>query len=714
MNILKKTTGLALAVMITVCGCQNTDISGEPAEVSGGEADMKDYKDIYADFSGEPYIVRTMLREYTAVNPDSRIGVYGRYTELTVEGQAPETFRNAVTASNQRAEESVRIRADQILAEKKPDSSKTEGYQFVTCGYIANVTRADHTAFSFLETEFEKETPWNMTGITYRFRGLTYDTESGKEILLSDLAGDEAAVSGMLQKSLSSKYGIEGLAAAGSGDYAWTSDVLGIRFYFNSDAVSEKKRREKGDYSDRAVTVSYSYDALPGEKAKTLSDVPESYIAMIDRGAVYDLPHGDMSVKLDEKDGSHTIRIMKGNKEEEELEIEYGDDLSDYYIIRAEGGFYLFRGRIGYQEGFFYDFSRPDGGFGRFAYNPSQYFDSFLREIQLAVPYNPYCVHMAEVRRSFGEKSYDKSSFIPHGHYSFPSDPSSRYKRFFLRDRNLQIDSYNTACRLLEDLAVTETDTEGNALGKITVPAGKSLIFEGVIGEAARYDDPPKRNNTRTFLYECRLADGRHISFESPYDSTIYTEKGYMNRFTEPVSLWEAQSENESPVEPEKAFTVRIGEKDYPLIPDYSLHGHSGEEIDFGDDIWWLVEGYPGTYVSTDEDMKDMQDSYYTQEALSHPDERAELVIGENGEAVFDCFGEIYRGSLPEKRFYKTDVEIFMESKTQRRTFRIILREGKDHSKPSRIEFYSEGLPATNEPSKVPPLTVYLTRTRGE
>ena len=714
MNILKKTAGLALAVMIAACGCQNTDTSGEPAEVSGGETDMKDYKNIYEDFSGEPYIVRTTLREYTAVNPDTRVGVYGRYTELTVEGNAPETFRNAVTASNQRAEESVRTRADQIIAEKKPDSSKTEGYQFVTCGYIANVTRADHTAFSILETEFEKETPWNMTGITYRFRGLTYDTESGEEIRLADMAGDEASVSGMLEDSLSAKYGIEGLAAAGAGDYAWTADVLGIRFYFNSDAVSEKKRREKGDYSDRAVTVSYTYDALSGEKAEALSEAPESYIAMIDRGAVYDLPHGDMSVMLGEKDGSHTIRIMKDNKEEEELEIEYGDDISDYYIIRAEGKFYLFRGRIGYQEGFFYDFSRPDGGFGRFAYNPSQYFDSFLREIQLAVPYNPYCVHMAEVRRSFGEKSYDKSSFIPHGHYSFPSDPSSRYKRFFLRDRNLQIDSYNTACRLLEDLEVTETDTEGNALGKITVPAGKSLIFEGVIGEAARYDDPPKRNNTRTFLYECRLADGRHICFESPYDSTIYTEKGYMNRFTEPVSLWEAQSENESPVEPEKAFTVRIGEKDYPLIPDYSLHGHSGEEIDFGDDIWWQVEGYPGKYVSTDEDMKDMQDSYYTQEALSHPDERAELVIGENGEAVFDCFGEIYRGSLPEKRFYKTDVEIFMESKTQRRTFRIILREGKDHAKPSRIEFFSEGLPATNEPSKVPPLTVYLTRTEGE
>ena len=51
-----------------------------------------------------------------------------------------------------------------------------------------------------------------------------------------------------------------------------------------------------------------------------------------------------------------------------------------------------------------------------------------------------------------------------------------------------------------------------------------------------------------------------------------------------------------------------------------------------------------------------------------------------------------------------------MESETERRTFQIILREGKSHSVPTKIEFYSEGLPATNEPSKVPPISVYMTR----
>ena len=105
-----------------------------------------------------------------------------------------------------------------------------------------------------------------------------------------------------------------------------------------------------------------------------------------------------------------------------------------------------------------------------------------------------------------------------------------------------------------------------------------------------------------------------------------------------------------------------------------------------------------------------MKNSYFTQDALSHPDDRAKLVIQENGDVEFNCFGNIFKGTLPEKRYYKENVYISMESKTESRSFRIILREGTIHSVPTKIEFYSEGLPATNEPSKVPPLSVYMTR----
>ena len=703
---------LFLAAVTALFGCQKTEnptgtSGGQAVSFGGGVSEQMQQNAAYADYDGEPYAVRTILREYTVVDAASKTGAYGRYTELIVEGNAPETFRNAVAECNRRAEESVRSRTDRFSPEQVSSGSNSDGYRYVTYGYIAAVTRADHTAYSFLETEFESSGK-NSSDVTYRFSGAAYDTASGEEISLADLVGDEETCSERLREALSERYGIEDLASTVPGDYAWAADALGVRFYFHADAVSAEKQRELKNYSARAVTVGIPYTGLPGEKAAALSSAPESYIAMPDPGTEYDLPYGDMEILWTEQEGTPVIRIQKDSGEESELEIEYGDSQSDYYIIRAEEGFYLFRERIGREEGFFYNFSKPDGGFGRFAYNTAQYFDSFLREIQLAVPYNPYCVHMAEVRRSFGEKSYDSASFVPHGHYKFPSDPGSSYKRFFLTDGSLQMDTYNTACRLLEDFTATQIDAEGKEAGEITVPAGKTLFFETVTGEAPRYDDPPKRSYHRSFYYDCRLTDGTKIRFASNTESTVSAEAGFLNRFTEPITLGEAQFESgAAPAEP---FTVQIAGKDYPLISDYSRPNHTGEEIDFGEDVWWLVEGYPGRYSSTDEDKKDMEDGWFTQDALAHPEESAELTISEDGKAVFDFFGEVFEGWLPKKRYYKSNVEVFMTSDRETRTFMIILREGEKHTAPTRIEFYSEGLPATNEPSKVPSISVYMTR----
>ena len=701
---------LCFAPAAVLCGCQDTPGEVPAAPSSGGSAVQADPEMYYADYDMQPYAVRTVLKEYAFADPDTKTGFYGRYTELKTEGKVPDTFREAAEEYSRRAEEAVMARANQFKEEDMTPAGETDTYQYVTYGYILTVTRADETAFSILETEFEKGIGQADSDITYRFRGTTFDTKTGEEIKLTDLTGDEMSLAGTLKEQLYAKYGIGDLASADPSDYAWISDALGIRFYFNSDAVSAEKRRETGDYTARAVCTGIAYNDLPGDRAKMLSAVPEAYIAMIERETVYGLPHGDMSIRLTEQDGSAVIRIMKENGESSELSIEYADDLSDFYIIRAQDGFYLFRERIGYQEGFFYDFSRPDGGFGRFAYNTSQYFDSFLREIQAALPYNPYCVHMAEVRRSFGSSVYDEASFIPHGHYTFPNDPKARYKRFRLIDGSLQIDPYNTVCRLLEDLTAVKLDSDGKEAGEITVPAGKTLLFESCKGEASRYDDPPNRSMAHTYSYDCLLTDGTRIRFESSTESTVSVHGAFLNRFTEPVSLGERMLE-EKP-ETEEAFTVRIGGKDYPLIPDYSLTGHTGEQIDFGDDTWWLAEGYPGRYVCTEADLEEMKDEYFTEEAFAHPGGKAELVISEDGSAVFDCFGTVFKGNLPEKRYYKTDVTVFMESDTQRRSFRIILREGEDHSQPVKIKFYSGGEPATNEPSKVPPLMICLTRVR--
>ena len=92
--------------------------------------------------------------------------------------------------------------------------------------------------------------------------------------------------------------------------------------------------------------------------------------------------------------------------------------------------------------------------------------------------------------------------------------------------------------------------------------------------------------------------------------------------------------------------------------------------------------------------------------------EKAELVISDDGKVSFAYFDKIYEGHLSEKRLYGKDVYVTLISGYEQRSFEIRLRKGRVHDAPTRIEFYSEGLPATNQPSRVPPLSVYLTKSK--
>lgn len=698
------------AVSVTMlCGCRKTEDQENRETETEMLISIFNKPEKSEEHSKRPYEVITVLREDSAIDQEKGTGVYVRYTELIPEENAPESLKKAVDECNRWAEDAALGKLAAVPSGGKNDHSDDEDkVSFETYAWIAAVTRADSTAFSILKTEYSEGLPdmWKGPEVSYHFSALTCDTLSGEEIELSELTDTGDTLNEKLREALKVQYGTDDFADVRPGNYAWTADALGIRFYFCSDCISEEKRRENGDHTGYAVTAAFPYDTLTGEKAKALSKVPESYIAQMDLDTLYDLPHGKLSVMLTKEDDNTVIRMIPDKGKESSLIIEYADAQSDFYIIRSKDAFYLFRERIGYQEGFFYDFARPDGGYGRFAYNTCQYFDSFLREIGLALPYNPGCVHMCEVRRSFGENSYDSSSFVPNGHYSFPDDTGVKYQSFVLEDGVLQIDSGNTACRLLEDRVFTELDEEGKETGETEVKAGCSLVLEAARGEAKRYQVPAKRNSNITYTYDCRTADGRKIRITSDLDSVIAVNGEYMNRFTGPVSLAEAKSTIE-PKAPE-AFTVRIGNKDYPVIPDYSKMNHVGEEIDFGGDIWWNVEGYSGHYEMTDEDIADMRKDVVLNSWV--PDGPVTLDIGTDGKVSFDYAGRLYEGTLPEKRYYGTDAYVPVSSQSEHRSFEIIFRKGRIHEAPTRIEFYSEGLPATNVPSGVPPLTVYLTK----
>ncbi|RRD94649.1 hypothetical protein EII17_06990 [Clostridiales bacterium COT073_COT-073] len=730
----KRKTGLEWVALILLCvflcGCQ--DNGGKTSDINIGESDINigenemgetemDVVNVIKTKTEKPYIVTTELKESSAVNPDTGTGIYVRYTVLSVEGDAPETFKNAITACNRRAEEAAEKRMLSISSQLSAAvlQEKTKNYRFDTYAYIVAVARADSTAFSILETEYEAVfgDDWYDKKVVYKLGGKTFDTTSGKEISLSELVTDEKMIGERLKKALQTQYGISDLASIEPSDYAWTADALGIRFYFNSDTAAKKKHEEMGDYSNKVITVAFPYDSLDGLVAATLAKVPEDYIARLDRETIYKLPHGNLSVMLTKNDKDIFIRMIPDKEEESRLLIEYADEKSDFYIIRSLGGLYLFREFIPYEQGFFYDFSNPDGGFGRFKHWNSQYFDSFMSEIGLALPYNPFCVHMSEIRRGerspYGEESWDEeesqddSFFIPGGHYYFPDKTEGRYKHFVLIDGVLQIDTRNTAYRLLEDMVVMEIDEQGKELGNITIKAGSAIVFESAVGESEKYQSSPRRWDLGySYLYDCRLADGRRVRITSEYESEVFVNGAYLNRFTKPVSLAEARLDIIPPKE--EVFTIRIGNKDYPVIPDYSKADHYGEEIDFGDDIWWQAEEYVGQYEISDEDLVEMKNTSNFNQQIEKKD--ALLRISEDGKVRFEYCGKVYEGELPKERYYGVNVTIELRSGYESRSFEIILRDTAVHDVPSKIKFYSEGMPATNKPSEQLSFSVYLTK----
>jgi hypothetical protein len=255
-------------------------------------------------------------------------------------------------------------------------------------------------------------------------------------------------------------------------------------------------------------------------------------------------------------------------------------------------------------------------------------------------------------------------------------------------------------------------------------------------------------SGARDYFYDCGLSDGRKVRLSIRSENNFFVDGMYMDRIGEPVTLGAAQYEAGFGKLPDHYVT--IAGKEYPLIQDLSLMTNSGEEIDFGGDVWWIVENYVGTYIQPEESGQNpaagagsdaygddgadiMEDGGPAESGLpedAEPDTAvdggtditgiwdpagsggAKLVISESGDVRFEYDRRVYTGKLPEKRFYREDVVLYMESNTERRSFRIIVMDHLPAHDPSftGIRFYSAGEPATNEPSHVPPIDVKLVR----
>ena len=178
MNRMNKMILICTAVLAAVF------LAGFDRELSAAAAPPQRKK--VSDNKVEVYPVKTVLRELFSVDPEKRIGVYGRYTELTAEDDVPEALSRIIAEVNARAKETVEAEAERFLAEnryrkRKAGSGAEDHFRYHNVSCIVNVTRADSVLFSILEAEMisgigEKEgnRVWNMATMTTRSPGSSF------------------------------------------------------------------------------------------------------------------------------------------------------------------------------------------------------------------------------------------------------------------------------------------------------------------------------------------------------------------------------------------------------------------------------------------------------------------------------------------------------------------------------------------------------------
>ena len=711
----------------------------------------------------KPFEVRHTLKEYVVADPEKGVGGYGRYTEIEIREDWPETLKSAAHEANERAKESVHTRVDAFIRDnphpvKEAGGTVTEPYEYADFSYIVTVTRADDVLCSILETDIENHIPdrdplgTNWEGV-YRhciFHAASFDTGSGEALKLSDITGEGTDLSAALKEALAQKYGVSGFAKTEAENYAWTADYLGVRFYFDPETVDPEKWGEVNSRfsqsRERSVHVSLPYSMFSGAYAKKAAETPEAFIAQIDRGNRYALPYDERTVEILTREGHEypfAVEITKANGDISTWSLESAEVTDDYFLFRSGGAYYLVRQstELNNSETWCYNFASPDGGYGRFENQRIQSFDSFLGQCQMALPFSPACAHMCERLRRFGRDKFERISGRPHGYYAFrPENGRGRlWLHFALTDDALSFDTGVSALRLTTEISAVAIDDAGNETGEVSLQPGEILMPETVHSEdnmyfGMSYEYPYAG---QYIAYDCGTASGQRVRLNTRIADNPSYEGMYLCRITESVTKGETGFDRFA-YEPQTAY-IQVGNRTFPLIPNYGEASYYGEVIDFGDEDWWVVEGYVGAYTMTEEDF---EDSYGVSSAA-----KVNLVIGEDGSVVLDIDEEHYEGKLPEDGIYSLVTDLKMEGPRRNDTMHLEreetepdydiffgweemteeevealweewsamyeLKEGViDAIRPfQRVRISFEGVPATNRPSDENPITVWLTRT---
>ena len=160
------------------------------------------------------------------------------------------------------------------------NGNKTD-WLFLESEVIDFVQRADSTLFSCMEEDYIFA---GGAHPNYFYKGLNFDTQTGDELILTDVIADIEPLTEILTDKLCEKYedrdldrnSIENnIAAFEVGDFQWTMDYQGVTFWFSPYDVAP--------YVVGAMSVKLYFDLTEADDKKDYIEIISNYDVNIDK-----------------------------------------------------------------------------------------------------------------------------------------------------------------------------------------------------------------------------------------------------------------------------------------------------------------------------------------------------------------------------------------------------------------------------------------------
>ena len=160
-----------------------------------------------------------------------------------------------------------------------------------------------------------------------------------------------------------------------------------------------------------------------------------------------------------------------------------------------------------------------------------------------------------------------------------------------------------------------------------------------------------------------------------PLEDVMYMELyNFFNSLIRGMPDW---SEVQSPDLPDPRENPAYGEREVSwfgrtvrLVPGTGVYtaDFRGAEIDYGEEKWWFLEGFTGTWILVEE----------WREEASHLS--AQLTVREDGSLTLTLDGREWTGTLGDKRYYREDIGVRLTCEGEgSRSFTLMCLEEEDY-----------------------------------